>query len=66
MKLIRYSISTDKWPVRSPTVWGYGDVENYVAPILYIRRPKWIKDDGVWEQIVQSIRLDLPAGLEIT
>lgn len=31
------------------------------APLFYIQRPKWIKDDKSWERIVKSIRLDLSA-----
>jgi hypothetical protein len=30
------------------------------APLIYLQRPKWIKDDDVWEKIVESVSIDLP------
>lgn len=36
------------------------------SPIVYLQRPKWIKDDAAWERIVKSIRLDLPNGFNVT
>ena len=44
---------------------GYAEEGNYIAPILYLQRPKWIKDDDVWQKICDNVRLDLPKGMEI-
>lgn len=38
---------------------------NTVSPIMYLQRPKWITDDGAWEELVKSVRLELPHGFEI-
>ena len=29
------------------------------APLIYLQRPKWIKNDEVWNEIVKSVRIDL-------
>lgn len=39
--------------------------DNGSTPIVYFQRPKFIEDDAKWEQIVKSIRIDLPQGFEI-
>ena len=44
---------------------GYAQEGNYMSTILYLQRPKWIKDDDVWQKICDSVRLDLPQGMEI-
>jgi len=36
------------------------------SPLIYLQRPKWIKDDAAWLKIVESIRLELPQGFEVT
>ena len=36
-----------------------------MCPIIYLKRPKWIKDDAAWEALCKSIRLDLPTGFEL-
>jgi hypothetical protein len=41
------------------------DGSNGYAPIVYFQRPKWIKDDAIWQQICDSIDIKLPAGFEI-
>lgn len=35
-------------------------------PLIYLQRPKWIKDNEQWLKIVKSIKLELPAGFEVT
>ena len=34
-------------------------------PLVYLQRPKWIKDDAAWEKIVKSVRLTLPRDFEV-
>lgn len=29
------------------------------TPLIYLQRPKYIKDDAVWEKIVESVRLEI-------
>lgn len=36
-----------------------------VAPLVYLQRPKWIKDDAIWKKIVGSVQLQLPQNFEI-
>ena len=38
---------------------------NRAAHLVYFQRPKFIDDDAKWEQIVKSIKIDLPKGFEI-
>lgn len=38
---------------------------NSSAPIMYISRPKWIKDETKWKEIVNSLQLSIKAGTEI-
>lgn len=33
-------------------------------PLIYLQRPKWIKDDNDWEMIVDSIEINLKRGTE--
>jgi hypothetical protein len=35
------------------------------APIAYLQRPKWVKDDDCWKTICESITISLPHGFEI-
>lgn len=34
-------------------------------PLVYLQRPKWIKDDEAWERVVLSIHLNLFNDIEI-
>lgn len=44
-------------------IWGReGSIS---SPLVYLQRPKWIKDDAAWEKIVESVRLNLPRGFEV-
>jgi hypothetical protein len=38
---------------------------NGYAPLIYFQKPKWIEDEELWQRIVTSIRITLPAGTEI-
>ena len=44
---------------RDSTQGGY-------SPLIYLQRPKWIKDDAAWLKIVNSVRLKLPKEFEVT
>ena len=35
-------------------------------PLMYLQRPKWIKDDAQWIRICAAITITLPAGFEVT
>ena len=36
-----------------------------ISPLVYLQRPKWIKDDAIWNEIVSSVRINLPVGKEV-
>lgn len=38
---------------------------NILSTLVYLQRPKWIKDEEVWEKIVDSIKLELPVGFDV-
>lgn len=58
MKPEEYSVSGPiKGLCKQSAVWiTEGNVS---APLFYIARPKWIKDDEAWKEIVKSIKIDL-------
>lgn len=64
MKLESYSICK---PIRglSKQYSIYGRFGTTGTPLVYLQRPKHIKDDEVWETIVESIEVKLPVGFEI-
>jgi hypothetical protein len=58
MKPERYSVwGPVKGICKQSAVWVHES--NTSAPLFYIGRPKWIKDDNVWQAIVDSIQIDL-------
>ena len=38
---------------------------NGYALLIYFQKPKWIEDEELWQRIVASIRITLPAETEI-
>lgn len=36
-----------------------------IAPLIYLQRPKWIKDDDCWNKIINSVTIKLPKGYEV-
>lgn len=45
-------------------VWGSGEGAA-CSPLVFLQRPKWIKDDAVWRKIVDAVSLNLPRGFEV-
>jgi hypothetical protein len=41
----------------SLAIWGHSD--SCVSPLVYLRRPKWIKSDDCWADIVKSIVISM-------
>jgi hypothetical protein len=64
MKLDSYHISG---PIdglcKSHDLW-IGEGNSY-APLIYFKKPAWIKDEEMWRRIVSSVRITLPSGVEI-
>lgn len=46
-----------------PVVMGKSGDTNF--PLLYLQRPKWIKSDSMWQEIVNSVRLELPGDFDL-
>ena len=65
MKLTTYSVGG---PVeglcKQHAVWGSNGVQS--CPLIFLQRPKWIKDDSAWQKIVDGVKLELPIDFEIT
>jgi hypothetical protein len=36
-----------------------------IAPLIYFKKPAWIKDEEMWRRIVASVRITLPSDVEI-
>jgi hypothetical protein len=64
MKIERYYVSGPFRPLwkSDAIVASEGSTS---APIAYLKRPKWIKDDYVWARIKESIVIKLPRGFEV-
>ena len=66
MKIKTYSICNPvKGICKQHSIMVEDETQNFIAPLIYLQRPKWIKDDECWEKIVQSVRITLPQGEEI-
>jgi len=64
MKIESYSHSEPiEGLCKQHAIWIYEGC--VTAPLIYLQRPKWIKDDSVWEQIIQSVFLSLPIDFEV-
>jgi len=65
MKIESYSVNRPiKGVCKQYAIWGTEG--GTTAPLVYLQRPKWITDDLEWEDIVDSIRLNLPKGIIIS
>lgn len=66
MKVHRYNIGR---PVpglcKSDALWVTDKRGNITAPLIYFRRPKWVRDDDVWRKVLASITVQLPQGIKI-
>ena len=49
---------------KSSAVWARQG--GAIFPLIYLQRPKWIKNDEAWKKVVESVRIALPVGFEIT
>ncbi len=38
---------------------------NGMTPLIYVQKPKWVKDEEMWRRIVASVSIELPLGVEI-
>ena len=55
-----YYVATPiKGVCKQHAIWGTEGNQSY--PLVFLQRPKWIKDDVLWDKIVAGIRLDMPA-----
>ena len=65
MKIVSYGTSK---PIdglcKQSAVW-MNDDSGSCAPLIYLQRPKWIKDDAVWETVTKAVRINLPQGFEV-
>ena len=46
------------------SIWGQFQ-SNCISPLIYLQRPKWIKDDEVWKQVCESVKIELPENFEV-
>jgi hypothetical protein len=65
MKIESYCIFSPDSYQKQFSVHGISADTDLVMPLIYLQRPKWIKDDGVWEQICDSVKLSLPKDFEV-
>lgn len=63
MKIDYYSVEKPIEGVcKQSAIWICTD-NNKLAPLVYLKRPKWIVNDALWEKIVKSVRLDIQQDL---
>jgi len=52
--LTRYSVEAIEGCL---AIWGHSS--SCISPLVYLRRPKWIKDGACWSDIVNSIMFSM-------
>ncbi len=66
MKVTHYHVSDPIHPLtKQYAIWGRDSNTNCSVPLVYLQRPKWIKDGDAWRKIALSIQLKLPKGYEV-
>lgn len=45
-------------------IWCRGKGTETV-PLVFLQRPKWVKDDEAWQKVVEAVSLKLPRGFEV-
>ena len=66
VKVSHYVLSGPwKGVTKQHCLMGREERGNGYSPLVYLQRPKWIKDDDCWDKIVNSIRLNLPTNYEV-
>lgn len=48
---------------RGHAIWASSG--SLTVPLVYLRRPKWIKDDASWQSILDAIEFKLQQGIVI-
>lgn len=58
-----YSIAADglQGRVKSPIVYGHDHHKNCLFPLVYLGKPKWMKDED-FKKVVKSIQINMPTG----
>ena len=65
MKVTHYNLSGPINPLtKQYAIWVRGE-EPGLVPLVFLQRPKWIKDDTAWRKIVESVQLRLPKEFEV-
>lgn len=66
MKFDSYFIGRPvKGLVKQWAIWAGNKSGNSHVPLIYLQRPKWIKDDAKWEEIVSSLVLNLNKSMDV-
>jgi hypothetical protein len=65
MKLNAYVIASPCFGSKQWSIMGKEAHKNAYSPLVYLQRPKWIKDDVVWQKICESIQIKLPKNFEV-
>ena len=67
MKITHYGLDAPaKGLYKQHVIIARDKAEDGYFPLIYLQRPKWIKDDAAWKKIVESVQLKLPKGFEVT
>lgn len=64
MKLVRYSLFRPGLTTKQHGIFATENGSVYM-PLVYLQRPKWIKNDEVWKEICESVRVELPKNYEV-
>lgn len=66
MKITHYSVTSPWGGIKQHSIMvRSGEDSNCYFPLVYLQRPKWIKDDTAWEAICNSIQLNIPNNFEV-
>lgn len=66
MKVSHYSIC-GPWPKQTKqwSIMAREENSSGYFTLVYLQRPKWIKNDSGWEKICMSIKLNLPKNFKV-
>lgn len=65
MKIARYAVDAPGKMGKQFAIIAREDRGNCWYPLVYLQRPKWIKDDAAWAEICRSVKISLKRDFEV-
>ena len=65
MKISKYVVDCSRNPYNQNVIIARESNSHEWKPLVFLARPKWIKDNLAWEEICKSIQLTLKRDFEV-